>query len=374
MYASQQVLPLTSQGRRLIKKVNSHVVEKHGGKVVYGDTDSSMFIIPGITNANANERGHALAEELSALFPPPLKLEFEKAMRMLCLKKKKYAAFLIEPDGSYDVKRMLYRGIVIARRDNCSFLREVYNEILIEILRSQDIKKCLSLLFDNLLKLLNHSIGLDKLKIVTTIADTYKQPNSYRNGVFKTCCELQGRPIQPGERISYIISENVFYHDNLPSEIKSENLGLRMRNIDYFDRRKENIDYLYYIKQMFQAPIDQLFYVAFPSLKEKEKYQPKTKSSKEHNLAEPIKLICRLIHDSYMEKKQEHKKKYRDLKKEVKILQEIQNGKKKRGKKTFSEEAEKMVKEMLPLEEEEFSFDVTKEMISIIQEYKDKFI
>jgi DNA polymerase elongation subunit (family B) len=41
------------------------------------------------------------------LFPPPLKIEFEKAMKMCCIKKKKYAALLIGKEG-YRYKAISY--------------------------------------------------------------------------------------------------------------------------------------------------------------------------------------------------------------------------------------------------------------------------
>lgn len=143
------VLPLiegamstTAWGRQLIMAVNSYVEDVRGGTVVYGDTDSSMVDL-GVTRAeDTNIAGKQLEEEISGrperilddgtvipaiegLFPPPVRVEYEKGMKILCIKKKKYAYCEYSDDGSFkcDEKTKLpiinKKGISIARRDNC---------------------------------------------------------------------------------------------------------------------------------------------------------------------------------------------------------------------------------------------------------------
>jgi DNA polymerase elongation subunit (family B) len=134
---------ITAKGRQLINAVNDYLRAKYGAEIVYNDTDSSMVHIPEVKDRReAVVFGKRLSEEISGspekklpdgtiipakegLFPPPLRMEFEKAMRLLCIKKKKYAAYLIGDDGEFLTDRdtgeiiIMTKGIVLARRDNC---------------------------------------------------------------------------------------------------------------------------------------------------------------------------------------------------------------------------------------------------------------
>jgi DNA polymerase elongation subunit (family B) len=134
---------ITAMGRQLINSVNDYLKSKYNAEIVYNDTDSSMVDIPEVKDRKeAVIFGKRLAIEISGapekklpdgtiipavkgLFPPPLRMEFEKAMRLLCIKKKKYAAYLIGDDGSFLIDKetgeieIMTKGIVLARRDNC---------------------------------------------------------------------------------------------------------------------------------------------------------------------------------------------------------------------------------------------------------------
>src|SRR5690606_19996108 len=97
--------------------------------------------LPGVlTDADINKNPELFhQEDREGLFWDPLKLEYEKSMRMLCLKKKKYAALMIDKKGNYKTELdengneqfyILKRGIVLARRDNSKHLRAFYAKIL----------------------------------------------------------------------------------------------------------------------------------------------------------------------------------------------------------------------------------------------------
>lgn len=135
-------MSVTAWGRSLISQVNRYIETKYGGTIVYGDTDSSMADLHITDPKEVNPMGHRLAVEISGtpekklddgtivpavagLFPPPLRVEFEKGQRLLCIKKKKYAYLLVRDDGSFAKDRdtgevvIFKKGIAIARRDNC---------------------------------------------------------------------------------------------------------------------------------------------------------------------------------------------------------------------------------------------------------------
>lgn len=265
---------VTATGRQYIRRVNEYVKEKYGGEIVYGDTDSSMFRIPSITNSKqCNELGPKLAAEISGIFEGgTIKLEFEKAMRMICFKKKKYAAFLLDDNGEYCESKMLFRGIVLARRDNCSLLRDVYKKLLVEILSNEEeggeendsssYKKCYKLIYGTANDLFKEKKSIDELTIINEYKGEYKSVN-FKTFVFATESEKLGRPVQAGERISYVIVKEPITKTPVHTAVKLNNLGLKMRDVKYFDRNVDEVDYYYYITHPFQDPIDQLFNIAF---------------------------------------------------------------------------------------------------------------
>ncbi len=130
-------------GRQLITAVNEYVKTKYNAKIVYNDTDSAMVDIPECKEAkDCDYWGNRLALEINGraeeklddgtiipavkgLFPPPLRVEFEKSMRLCLFKKKKYAYYLIAKNGDYirdkdtGLPELGKKGIILARRDNC---------------------------------------------------------------------------------------------------------------------------------------------------------------------------------------------------------------------------------------------------------------
>ena len=81
---------VTAFGRQMIEQ-SRQVVESrfcisqgrsHDAKVIYGDTDSVMVRFGVGTIAESMELGKEAAEFISAQFPHPIKLEFEKVREL----------------------------------------------------------------------------------------------------------------------------------------------------------------------------------------------------------------------------------------------------------------------------------------------------
>jgi DNA polymerase elongation subunit (family B) len=242
--------------------------------------------------------GNRLAEELTALFPPPLKLEFEKAMRVIFLAKKKYAALLINKDGSFS-KNILIRGIVLARRDNCSFLRETYEALLKKILYQAGPIEIYEDVFRALIRAFKGQVEPEKFEVVKSLGSSYKQKN-FSMAVFSEECAKFGRPAQPGDRLGYVI---VTQPSSIPapeSGIKINNLGLRMRLTEVWKEMKSpDIDTLYYTTNMFMNPFDQLISVRFKDELIKngvaKAFSFKPRKSSEYSCVFPIKMFCSMV-------------------------------------------------------------------------------
>ena len=81
--------------------------------------------------------GREAAEYVSKHFISPIKLEFEKVYcPYLLMNKKRYAGLYWTNPNSYD--KMDCKGIETVRRDNCSFVKEIVQEALNQLLIKRD--------------------------------------------------------------------------------------------------------------------------------------------------------------------------------------------------------------------------------------------
>jgi hypothetical protein len=84
------------------------------GNMIVHNTDSVMASLGIEDPLEAVKEGERLEKELTSLFPPPMNMELEKVMRILCLRKKRYVAALVDPKtGTLGLTRdkLLIKGI-----------------------------------------------------------------------------------------------------------------------------------------------------------------------------------------------------------------------------------------------------------------------
>lgn len=209
---------VTALGRKLIGRVNTFVKKDLDGRVVYGDTDSSMFQRPKhiFSNADCISQGHVLTAQLNTLFPPPIALEFEKAMIMVSFQKKQYAALVIKDDGTYDHEHPIVRGIVCARRDNSKVHRDLAMKVIMAALHGKKFLDAIKIFVDEMEKVFQlRTIGdaISALEVVKSIGFSYATESAQMD-VFSEVCAAFGRPVAPGERIGYmVVKESVINVD-----------------------------------------------------------------------------------------------------------------------------------------------------------------
>ncbi len=138
---------VTSFGREMIEKTKvlietEFTINKgyeHDAKVIYGDTDSVMIKFGVKTLEEAMKLGRLAATTVSASFPPPIKLEFEKCYYpYLLINKKRYAGLYFTRPDKYD--KMDCKGIETVRRDNCELVASLINTCLEKLLIERFIK------------------------------------------------------------------------------------------------------------------------------------------------------------------------------------------------------------------------------------------
>ncbi len=281
---------VTAVGRQHIGKVDQYA-EERGCEVVYNDTDSSFMKVPShVPTSEITAFGKQFGTDVSKLFPDGVDAVWEKSMRILCLKKKKYAYLIYDDNGKLilDRNNMGQKGIMSARRDNCQWARDTYNEILWQTMIETPVYYTIRFLYDETLKLLNGEVPMEDLIIIRKMGAVYKNNNFFMK-VFADRMKALGRPIEPGERIGYII-------------VKKENaklLGERMITDEMYretlgTENEYQIDYEYYLEKGLQSHVDQIISIVYADDLKHIDYKANNRCKVVY-FSEPVAFMCKMI-------------------------------------------------------------------------------
>jgi len=269
---------VTSTGKKSILKVNQYFRDTYKGQIVYNDTDS-IYYSPDIENdlEKIFTFAEEVAEDVKKLFPPPMKLEFEGKCytKFLILTKKRYVCKVVKRNGDAE-KKLMIRGIVLKRRDNCKFLRDVYETMIYNILDHSKVFTGLSKLqytmshiykLPEVVSLLNFII--DKVNDLFTFRYTFKDfviTKGMRSLEHKSKSDpvhihvakkiiSRGTPVSDNSRIEYVLIKT---NDNRYKD--GEKLSDNAEDIEYFKQHREilRIDYLLYLQRQAIKPIDEV--------------------------------------------------------------------------------------------------------------------
>lgn len=244
------------------------------GRMIVHNTDSVMFDL-GIKDSKlVNEIGKKLAYEISGdedkkipgIFESyVLSMEFEKGMRLLCFKKKKYAAVLIDEKGEhkYNDDDILKKGIDPARRDKCQLHLELYNEVLRAILMKQPMDVPLKTILTTINNMFANKYPPSMFGITQELGAHYKS-KTYHMKLFSDYLKSIGLPANPGDRLEYVVIDDP----------KVKYRGERMRLVEQmYDPRSNKprekdwvVGYSYYLEKLFCKPINQLMSVGYYSI------------------------------------------------------------------------------------------------------------
>ena len=283
---------VTCEGGRMLKLCKSTTEHEFGFPVVYGDTDSIMVLCVGKSMDEAFEFGQVAAKRLSSLFKNPIKMEIDKIFRKyLLVKKKMYTGLVFSTPSQYDAyikgdvkigdkngPQHVTRGLKMSRRDNCSMLRELCNDI-VTTLFSVGPEKAFDIAADGLNKLVSNGYPLDKYAITMTTKRNY----DVHHAAGPARCVAARFSIQPGERVPFIIAarrdpSRLLKTESKKSTNKNGTLGEYARHPSEMSLSKvkgvDTPDRLYYLdKQLLQGlkvlfvgelwpPVDRLFTAA----------------------------------------------------------------------------------------------------------------
>ena len=151
------------------------------GELIVKNTDSIYCHFPKfIDSKNVWNKAKFTEEAFVELFPKPMKLLFEEKIYrdFLILTKKRYMAYTCDENGTIDDK-MTIRGVLLARRDNCLWIRTFYETIVRLIMETKSVQfqTIVDKINDDILKLLHwdtSNTDIHQFIITKTLNEDYK--------------------------------------------------------------------------------------------------------------------------------------------------------------------------------------------------------
>ena len=227
---------VTAVGRQSIEKVSQVIQQEYKGKVIYGDTDSNYVIFPEMTKLNDIwEYSIFVAEQVSKLFPDPMKLEFEENIyaRYLILSKKRYLYYTSTLEGELSSK-IENKGVLLKRRDNSKIIRDVYEDLIRMILNRYQETDVIEKLLFHIAMLCSRTNDTDHYSMSKSVKDIQYFHISYRDSKTIQYGDYVVPKIQedPEKRAKQFqdkeaTTEEQFYQSHLPGPVQ---LALRMRS------------------------------------------------------------------------------------------------------------------------------------------------
>ncbi|XP_058147839.1 DNA polymerase alpha catalytic subunit [Dasypus novemcinctus] len=215
-YAKPLAALVTYKGREILMHTKE-MVQKMNLEVIYGDTDSIMINTNSTNLEEVFKLGNKVKSEVNKLYKL-LEIDIDGVFKsLLLLKKKKYAALVVEPtsDGNYITKQEL-KGLDIVRRDWCDLAKDTGNFVIGQILSDQsrdtiveNIQKRLIEIGENVL---NGSVPVSQFEINKALT---KDPQDYPDKKYLPHVHVAlwinshgGRKVKAGDTVSYVICQD----------------------------------------------------------------------------------------------------------------------------------------------------------------------
>jgi len=251
---------VTAYGRYLIKETRDIAIEKFGVKVVYGDTDSVMILFKTKNVKEIFKKGKECADYISSQFVYPIELEFESLYKMyLLLTMKRYLCKEIDIESNVIGK--VKKGVVSKRRDNCEFLRDVYNKIIDLILNNGSKEQVMNTIVDSAYSLFtkNHSDKKFVLYKGINDVDSYDEESHVSHVMLARKMKERGDEVPPNTRLAYL-----FLVNNKKGALQGEKVEEWQYYLENKYKLNLKIDYLYYLEKQLVKPLNELLSVMYP--------------------------------------------------------------------------------------------------------------
>jgi DNA polymerase elongation subunit (family B) len=166
----------TARGRESIEKASKFLIENYKANLIYGDTDSCYISFPQYQSKefakDLDGFCRQVEDEISSLFPKPMKFAYEEAIycKYLILSKKRYMALKCDLDGVLSSK-IEKRGVLLSRRDNSAYSRDFYSKLIMKAFYKEDITEILPMMKDELNRLCYRGVSVKDLTISKSVGD-----------------------------------------------------------------------------------------------------------------------------------------------------------------------------------------------------------
>ena len=243
-------------------------------------------------------------------------------MRALFMKKKHYAYMEYDKKGGIikeknsNVEALNVKGIVLARRDNCQWIRNTYETMIRGIFSENPIEQSFDMIIDAVVEVIELKFDItSNLSIAKAMGSNYKS-STFSLAIFSELMKGLGRPIPPGVRFPYVVVNDHQGRDKI---------GKKMRTNEFFNEQwesagikygeevpeeyeaieglypPEKIDAQYYICNVLGNPVDKLFEYGYARVLDKyreKEYKPeKNTRLKPVCVATPVKMIGLMLKD-----------------------------------------------------------------------------
>lgn len=146
------------------------------GKLIVHNTDSCYMRFPHLDEAPASELWDYsinVAQEVTKLYPESMTLEFEDVIYwvFLILTKKRYMSLPCDRDGNVS-QNISKKGVLLARRDNSKFVRDVYADIIMQIFHRRTKDDVIYDLIQYTNQLFQYNTPIKTFVITKSVGDT----------------------------------------------------------------------------------------------------------------------------------------------------------------------------------------------------------
>jgi DNA polymerase elongation subunit (family B) len=210
------------------------------------------------------EMGDVIARDISSHLPKPISLEFENVfVKALFLMKKRYACILLDMDKMVvkaDPYKIYTKGIMLARRDNCAWARNLFRDALFNLLMGKTRVEFADIIHSHIHNLLTWRVPMTDLEIVQKLGFDYKS-ETFPLKLFSEHLVDIGKPARPNDRLAFIVSST-------PNHMGGEDpkLGHHYRLSETLREEisegRNSVDYLYYVERL-KNDVEQIFSIGF---------------------------------------------------------------------------------------------------------------
>ncbi|RUS21275.1 DNA polymerase family B-domain-containing protein [Endogone sp. FLAS-F59071] len=258
-YAKPLAMLITSKGREILQNTVD-LAEGQNLNVIYGDTDSIMIYTNESEVAKVREIGNEFKKKVNERYKL-LEIEIDGLFQhMLLLKKKKYAALVVEERDGALIQTIETKGLDIVRRDWCGLSHDSSEKVLGLILSELDREEVVDQMHKYLQQVGQETraglIPIDKFVInkgLTKNPEDYADAKNQPHVQVALRLKKRGISIRAGDTVPYAIctAEGVVdgtkfaeraYH---PDDVRREGSGLQ-------------IDIEWYLSQQVHPPIARL--------------------------------------------------------------------------------------------------------------------